>query len=167
MDIITYNSHPWIMFSFNWLVIIWRGRILLKLDVQGHGGGRISDVDGQGEWGVLRTEQFSWTSYVYHHYYRWYSIKHFISDKSVFGDNRNKRIRVKEELIKPWHEIVEKINIFFPSIIKNPDNLSYKNLYPIFAISKDKILKQFQQPIILATAIKCKNKMFRFKEIMI
>ena len=74
---------------------------------------------------------------------------------------------MKEELIKPWHEIVEKINIFFPSIIKNPDNLSYKNLYPIFAISKDKILKQFQQPIILATAIKCKNKMVRFKEIMI
>ena len=25
-DLITYNTHPWIMFSFNWLVIIWRGR---------------------------------------------------------------------------------------------------------------------------------------------
>ena len=24
-DLITYNSHPCIMFSFNWLVIIWRG----------------------------------------------------------------------------------------------------------------------------------------------
>ena len=24
-DLITYNSHPWIMYSFNWLVIIWRG----------------------------------------------------------------------------------------------------------------------------------------------
>ena len=23
--LITYNRHPWIMFSFNWLVIIWRG----------------------------------------------------------------------------------------------------------------------------------------------
>ena len=23
--LITYNSYPWIMFSFNWLVIIWRG----------------------------------------------------------------------------------------------------------------------------------------------
>ena len=23
--LITYSSHPWIMFSFNWLVIIWRG----------------------------------------------------------------------------------------------------------------------------------------------
>ena len=100
-------------------------------------------------------------------YYQWYSIKHFISDKSVFGDNRNKTIRVKEELIKPGHEIVEKINRFFPSIIKNPDNLSYKNFYPSFAICKDKIFKQFQQPIILAIAIKCKNKMVRFKEIMI
>ena len=25
-DLITYNSHPWIMFSFNWLVIICRGK---------------------------------------------------------------------------------------------------------------------------------------------
>ena len=24
-DLITCNSHPWIMFFFNWLVIIWRG----------------------------------------------------------------------------------------------------------------------------------------------
>ena len=24
-DVITYNSNPWILFSFNWLVIIWRG----------------------------------------------------------------------------------------------------------------------------------------------
>ena len=86
--------------------------------------------------------------------------------KSVFGDNRNKRIIVKEELIKPGNEIVEKINRFFPSIIKNLDNLIYKNFYPIFAIIKDKILKQFQLPTILAIAIKCKNKMFRFKEIM-
>ena len=28
--------------------IIWRGGIRLKLDVQGEGGERISDVDGQG-----------------------------------------------------------------------------------------------------------------------
>ena len=26
-DLITYNSHPWIMFPFNWLVIIWRGGV--------------------------------------------------------------------------------------------------------------------------------------------
>ena len=53
------NSHPWIMFSFNWLVIIWRdeaggewkGGGRLKLDVQGQGGGRILDVDEQGGWG--------------------------------------------------------------------------------------------------------------------
>ena len=27
-DLITYNSHHWIMFSFNWLVIIWRGTFI-------------------------------------------------------------------------------------------------------------------------------------------
>ena len=35
-DIITYNIHPEVMFSFNWLVIIWRGRVFV-LDVQGQG----------------------------------------------------------------------------------------------------------------------------------
>ena len=42
-DLTTNNSHPWIMFSFNWLVIIWRGGrrgVRLKLDVQGKEGGR-------------------------------------------------------------------------------------------------------------------------------
>ena len=39
---------------------------LLKLDVQGQGGGRILDVDRQEGWGVLKIVQFSWTSYVYH-----------------------------------------------------------------------------------------------------
>ena len=36
-DLITCNSHPWIMFYFNWLVINWRERrgVCLKLDVQG------------------------------------------------------------------------------------------------------------------------------------
>ena len=44
-----YCSHPWIVFSFNWLVIIWRGReVRLKLDVQDQGGRRILDVDEQG-----------------------------------------------------------------------------------------------------------------------
>ena len=46
-----------IMFSFNWLVIIWRwgggGGVRLKLDVQFQGGRRIFDLDGQGGWGVL------------------------------------------------------------------------------------------------------------------
>ena len=66
-DMITHNSHPWSMFSFNWLVIIWRGKgVRLELDVQGQGGGRILDVVGQGGWGVLNIGQFSWTSYVYH-----------------------------------------------------------------------------------------------------
>ena len=42
------------------------GGSCLKLDVQGQGIGRILDVDGQGGWGVLKTRQFSWTSYMYH-----------------------------------------------------------------------------------------------------
>ena len=47
-DLMTYNSHPWIMFSFNWLVITLRGGVRLKLDFQGQGSGRILDVDEQG-----------------------------------------------------------------------------------------------------------------------
>ena len=41
-DLITYNSHPWIMLSFNWLFNIWRGAgVCLKMDIQGRGeGGR-------------------------------------------------------------------------------------------------------------------------------
>ena len=39
--------------------------VRLKLDVQGQGGGRILDVDGQEGWGVLKIGQFLWTSYVY------------------------------------------------------------------------------------------------------
>ena len=37
------------MFSFNLLVIVWRGRggVYFKLEVQGQGGGRILDVDIQ------------------------------------------------------------------------------------------------------------------------
>ena len=35
-DLTTYNSHPWIMFSLNWLVIIWRG---WGVGERGGGGG--------------------------------------------------------------------------------------------------------------------------------
>ena len=53
MDMITSKSHPWIMFSFKWLIIViilsGRGRgVRLKLDVQGQEGGRILNVDGKG-----------------------------------------------------------------------------------------------------------------------
>ena len=49
-DLITYNSHPWIIFPFNWLVIIWRGRrVCLQFDVQ-----------PQGRWTI-----FHWSQYVY------------------------------------------------------------------------------------------------------
>ena len=60
MGMTTYNSHPWIMFSFNWLIIIWRGGEL------GQGGGRILDVAGQGGRGVLKIGQFSWMSHGSH-----------------------------------------------------------------------------------------------------
>ena len=69
-DLITYNSHPWIMFSFNpsnWLVIIWRERgrrDCLKLDVQGQRG-RGGEFWKKGWRGVSKIGQFSWTSYVY------------------------------------------------------------------------------------------------------
>ena len=46
------------MFSFNWLVIIWRGESRLKLDFQGHGGGKILDVDGQGGGGSSKLDNF-------------------------------------------------------------------------------------------------------------
>ena len=39
-DLISYNSHPWIMFSFNLLVIIWRGGFVWDWTskVKGRGG---------------------------------------------------------------------------------------------------------------------------------
>ena len=56
MDMITYNSYPWIMFSEFWLSFGGGGGggIRLKLDVWGQGGGRALGVDGQGGWGVLK-----------------------------------------------------------------------------------------------------------------
>ena len=66
MDMITSNSHPWIMFSFKWLIIViiilsGRGRgVRLKLDVQGQEGGRILNVDGKGGWAGLE----NWTIFM-------------------------------------------------------------------------------------------------------
>ena len=51
-DLITYNSHLWIMFPFNWLFIIWRRGVRLELDIQGQEGGGILDVHGQGGGGL-------------------------------------------------------------------------------------------------------------------
>ena len=59
--LITYNSHPWIMFSFNLLVvIIWRGGVWLKLDVQIQGGWGILDIDGQVGRGSCKLCNFHW-----------------------------------------------------------------------------------------------------------
>ena len=57
-ELITYNSHSWIMFSFNWLVINWRGWVRLKLDVQDQGGGRIIGVVGQRGRGSGKLDNF-------------------------------------------------------------------------------------------------------------
>ena len=55
------------MFSFNWLVIIWRERaVRLKLYVQGQEGDRILDVMNK-EVELLKIGQFLWTSYMYYH----------------------------------------------------------------------------------------------------
>ena len=40
------------MFSYNWLIIVWKGRVRLKLDVQCQADRRISNVDGQGMGGL-------------------------------------------------------------------------------------------------------------------
>ena len=50
------------------LVVIWRGGVCLQLGAHGQGGGRILDVDGQGD-GGLENWTFSWTSYVYRFLY--------------------------------------------------------------------------------------------------
>ena len=68
-DLITYNVHPWIMFSFNWLVIIWRRRRGGSSLEIGRPRSRVSNnfwhrwTRG---WGVLKIRQFSWTSNMYH-----------------------------------------------------------------------------------------------------
>ena len=68
----------WLCFCFNFVrsharcgccsIVCWRGRglgVRLKLDVQGQGGGKVLDVDGQRGWEVLKIRQFLWTSYMY------------------------------------------------------------------------------------------------------
>ena len=84
-DLITYNSRPRILFHFNWLVIIWKGGIYLKLDVQSQGSGRILYITGQSGWGVLKIGQFSWTSYVY----RRYIYTHGLTAQSARASKRN------------------------------------------------------------------------------
>ena len=66
---IIYNSHPWIMLSFNWLVIIWRerrggggggGRVVRcrKLDLQGQGVEEFwTQINKQG-WGSWKMNNF-------------------------------------------------------------------------------------------------------------
>ena len=67
-DLITYNSHPWIMFfPFIWLVIFWS-------EGRGFAWNWTSMVKGLEEFwmrmdkgvGILKIRQFSRTSYIYH-----------------------------------------------------------------------------------------------------
>ena len=66
-DPITYNSHPWIMFSFNWLAMIWRkaggvkgGREVGSFETRRPRlrGWRILGVDGQRGWGSWKVDNF-------------------------------------------------------------------------------------------------------------
>ena len=59
-DLITYNSHPSIVFSFKWLVIIWLSFFQNIPCRQDQGGGRILDFDGQGVWGSWKLDNFHW-----------------------------------------------------------------------------------------------------------
>ena len=40
------------------------GRVPLKLDAQGQGGGNILDVERHGGWDALKIRQFFWTPYM-------------------------------------------------------------------------------------------------------
>ena len=51
-DLITYNSYPWIMFSFNLLFFIWRGRGFIWNWTSKVNFGKILDIDGQGGGGL-------------------------------------------------------------------------------------------------------------------
>ena len=56
--LITYNSHPRIMFSFKGLVMIWREGVCFKLDIQSQEGKRISDIVGQRGWRSWKLDSF-------------------------------------------------------------------------------------------------------------
>ena len=79
-------------------------RVRLKLDVQDQGGGRISNVDGQGGWGILKTGQFSWTSYVHHP---------LGGNKlaNVWRDNMNKNRLAEFEFIEIKQEVFADVKI--------------------------------------------------------
>ena len=84
-DLITCNSHPWIMFFFNWLVIIWRGVFIW------YWTSKVKEVEEFWTWmdngggrGVLKIGLFSWTSYVYHPSLNIFHIKRtFFLNKSL------------------------------------------------------------------------------------
>ena len=67
-DMITYNSHPWIVFSFNRLVLFGEGEFVWswtsKVKWVEESGRRWTRKGGE----VMKIGQFSWTSYVYHPY---------------------------------------------------------------------------------------------------
>ena len=59
--------------------------VRLKLDVQGQEGRKISDIDRQGDKGVLKIRQLSWASYVYHPLFPlfcWNCLLYFLQKES-------------------------------------------------------------------------------------
>ena len=67
-NLLTYNSHPSIMISFNWLIIIWKwGRgSMFEIGCSRSRGWKNFGRRWTREWGVIKIGQFSWTSYVLH-----------------------------------------------------------------------------------------------------
>ena len=65
-DLITYNSHPWIMFSFNWLAIIWIGALSEIGRPKSRAWKNFGRRRARGVGWGLKIGQFSWMSYVYY-----------------------------------------------------------------------------------------------------
>ena len=101
-DLITYDSHPWIMFPFNWLVIIRRGRgIRFTLDIARQGGGgpwklanfhgsRMCNVITQSTLShILTFTYFSWVKVCFSNFeedsgYRWFLFEMIYLDDLLF-----------------------------------------------------------------------------------
>ena len=60
------NSHPWIIYFFNWLVIIWRRGVMWNWMSKIKGVKSFERKWTRGVGGVMKIGQFSWMSYLYH-----------------------------------------------------------------------------------------------------
>ena len=105
-DLITYNSHPWIMLSFNCLVIIWRrGRVVWLFETGRQSLREWENVGrrwtrGIGGLGVSKIGQFSRTSYVYHPWFDFLLIK--INEKPLKMSIENEQLLRNELVVKTF-----------------------------------------------------------------